>query len=98
MNVRAGDVGYTAAEFALVTAGTKNHDLMPVGSVIKRGDEYYIGPKWVVVDDKFIGMKIDVRFRPVRRRKRWSCWHMREDSDKFCPVCMPFQRYVTDKW
>lgn len=94
----AKDLGYVHESIESLEA-PEGYDLVTVGTSIKRGDEFFSKDhEWTLVRDEHIGKVIASNFRPVRRRKRWSCWHVREDRDKYCPVCSVFYRYVTQRW
>lgn len=94
----AKDFGYTHESIANLEVALE-FDFVVVGMSIKRGDEFYTKTTtWVLVPDTHIGKVVASNFRPVRRRKRWVCWHLREDREKFCPVCSIFLRYITQRW
>lgn len=91
------ELGYVSKVHAATQAG-KGYDLIPVGQPVKRGDEVMASNGWAPIPDKYIGQKVDETWRPIRRRMRWDCWHLREAHDKHCPVCIVFSRSITTPW
>lgn len=93
----AQELGYKSKGYEDVQAG-HDHDLVPVGQSIKRGDEYLTDGGWAVLSDKHLHAVIGTNYKPIRRRRRWSCWHLRAAKEKSCPVCIVFHRYVDTPW
>jgi hypothetical protein len=96
----AQDLGYEV--YGTVEAST-DWELVPVGLKTKRGDMYvvedgYGGLTWMTLPDKYLSITVTSRMRPVQRRMRWDCYHIRELTDKCCPVCVVFHRHITTPW
>lgn len=96
----ASDFGYVRALHVELPNG---YDFVPIGQVTKRGDEYYIPNdglygRWIEMKAEFLNVVVDASYLPVRRQRRWACWHKREVMDDFCPVCAVFCRHVAVVW
>lgn len=101
MSKTAWQLGYQFTDLDLndVFVDEAKYDLVPVGQHTKRGDEFVLhSGQWIPLSDPYIDLEIQPHFHPIRRRKRWDCWHLREDTDKWCPVCHAFMRFVVKKW